>query len=122
MSEGNALVDRQRLEEIAALNEAGKPDFVVEMLGDFEMVFRKRYAAAVGALDSGQLLRLQEFAHTMKSSSANVGAVKLAQLCRALENAAKREEPDAARELLWLVIGVFGETLSEVAKIKAERA
>jgi HPt (histidine-containing phosphotransfer) domain-containing protein len=50
-----------------------------------------------GAADTGEREGLRTVAHTLKSSSANVGAVRLQKLCKELERVARAgPAPDAA--------------------------
>jgi HPt (histidine-containing phosphotransfer) domain-containing protein len=53
-------------------------------------------AEARGALGRGAHADLRRAVHTLKSSSANVGALRLSSLCRELEARTKDSVPDDA--------------------------
>ena len=46
------------------------------------------------------MMEVAKAAHTLKSSSANVGALELSDRCKQLESAAKRGAAETARDLL----------------------
>ena len=52
------------------------------------------------AIAAGDSVALQRAAHTLKSSSANLGALKLAGLCEEMERAARAGNCEQARARL----------------------
>jgi len=87
------VLDAAVLEELAA-SVGGDRGFVVELirtyLGDTEGQLAQ-IEAAVAAEDASALIRP---AHTLKSSSATLGAKRLAERARALEIAGRSERID----------------------------
>lgn len=59
------------------------------------------------ALDAGDTRELAKAAHTLKSASANVGALELAELCRKAEVAAHGNAQDDARSLIAAVAAEY---------------
>lgn len=53
-----------------------------------------------GALTAGDPARLERLAHTLKGTSATVGADRLSELCRGVEEAAAMHEVNEARRLV----------------------
>jgi HPt (histidine-containing phosphotransfer) domain-containing protein len=53
-----------------------------------------------GAADAGDVAALGSAAHSLKSSSLNVGAARLGALCREIEAAAKSTSPAAPAVLV----------------------
>lgn len=90
-------LDAGALDELLAM-AGGDPALLRELLGDF-LSDADRYAeeldAAVGAGDDSALVRP---AHSLKSNAMNVGATRLAELCRALEADARAGAVPSAAE------------------------
>ena len=94
------VLDRVTLDAVRALNSPGSPDLLVHIAGIFRdqaPQFLARIDAAVRTLDGNGL---RESAHTLKSSSANVGALGLVALCRQLEELGRSGRPQEAAALL----------------------
>ena len=87
----------------------GDKDFEQEMISLFLSDFTKRIEAVEQSLSAGDAETLRRDAHTLKGSSANMGANRLADLARDIEYAAR----DGA-------LGLCPPML-EAVKIEAER-
>ena len=72
---------------ISAL-KAGRPDLLARLIKTFLAYAPDALAGLEQAREDIDLSRLSMLAHALKSSSANLGAVKLASLCRDLEQRA----------------------------------
>jgi HPt (histidine-containing phosphotransfer) domain-containing protein len=88
-------IDRKALDTIRALASDTAPDLL-------DQVVRLYFESALellGKLRAGMAANDQESvrgaAHSLKSSSANLGANRLADLCQQLERAARAENPGA---------------------------
>jgi HPt (histidine-containing phosphotransfer) domain-containing protein len=109
-------LDPGALDELLAM-AGGDPELLRELLGDF-LADADRYAdeldAAVEAADDSALVRP---AHSLKSNAMNVGATRLAELCRALEADARAGAVPSAAERV-------GEVQAELDEVRAavERA
>ncbi len=68
--------------------KAGRPDLLARLIKTFLAYAPDALAGLEQARDDADLSRLSMLAHALKSSSANLGAVKLASLCRDLEQRA----------------------------------
>jgi len=82
-------IDAKSLEEIRALQRSGTPDLLEKIVDRFlkdapRLVQSMREAAATANADA-----LRRAAHTLKSNSATLGAIRLAQYCREIESRAK---------------------------------
>jgi HPt (histidine-containing phosphotransfer) domain-containing protein len=94
MSDGSrpsepAALDHGALEAIRALQSDSAPDLLVRVIRLYlestpELIERIRAALAANDHEA-----VRTAAHTLKSSSANLGATALAELCRRLELAAR---------------------------------
>lgn len=93
MSDEAPLLDKAVLEELSE-SVGGDEEFVRELVdaylvegqGHIDEMF-----AAVGATDTTAIVRP---AHTLKSSSAAIGAVRLADICRNIEMAGREGRTD----------------------------
>jgi len=85
--------DQQLLDErvIAELRESvgGDDSFVAELATAYLAEGQDYIDAMVDALARGEISAVVRPAHTLKSSSASLGAAHLAQICRGIEHAAR---------------------------------
>ena len=82
-------IDAGALRSIASLQRPGKPDLVERVIQLFQSESPKALDAIQKGLDGGDLAAVRNAAHTLKSSSAYVGATALSERCRDLEAAAR---------------------------------
>ena len=74
-------------------DEAFLAELIVSYLSDSPPLFDEMARAAAG----GDAAALRRAAHTLKSTSASLGALRLSAICREIENAAIRGELLPAR-------------------------
>jgi HPt (histidine-containing phosphotransfer) domain-containing protein len=84
----NDVIDQAALD---ALNEmtGGDPAFLAEMIDTYLDDTPGQFAAMRQALAGGQADDYRRAAHSLKSNSANFGALALADLCREMEEKGK---------------------------------
>ena len=90
--ETNKRFDPTVFAKYRRIQQMGQPDIVVEIIESYlksalPLVQKMRAALALG--DGGALWRA---AHTMKSSSGSVGAMKMAKICQELERKGRAKE------------------------------
>ncbi|WP_374681775.1 response regulator [Accumulibacter sp.] len=73
---------------------------VQKVIGAYLADTPPRFAQLQAAVDAGDAEALRQIAHSLKSSSATVGAEHLAELCKALEMLGRKGSTDGARTLL----------------------
>jgi two-component system sensor histidine kinase/response regulator len=92
----SAVLDQRTLAGIRALRRPGAPDLLAKVVG----IYASNSCALVEALKTATLSNdaagLLHAAHALKSSSANVGAAGLAELCRDVEVATQDGDTDLA--------------------------
>lgn len=81
-------IDPQALSDLAALADEDNPSFLVNLFGDFIRDTLAHLVAMQAAGRSGDTTALVRHAHTLKSSSGNLGAGAMAELCRTIEHQA----------------------------------
>ena len=94
---GNAL-DRSVLASLRELQDDGDPDIIAEVGGLFLEHSPQKIAAILKAVENGDAKGLQTAAHSLKSSSAYVGAMRLSELSRELEMMGRSQVLDEAEK------------------------
>jgi HPt (histidine-containing phosphotransfer) domain-containing protein len=93
MSEGGeglqGAIDRSVLASLRELQDEGEPDIVVEVAGLFVKHAPEKLLAIEKAAGNGDAKGMQIAAHSLKSSSAYVGAMRLSAMCKELEQAGR---------------------------------
>ena len=82
-------IDKRALQAIASLQRPGKPDLLGRIVGLFASDSPASISAIVAAVETGDLESVRVAAHSMKSSSAYLGASRLSEQCRNIEQAAR---------------------------------
>ena len=81
-------IDPSALEALRALQAPGAPDIRERVIGLYLQQTPRQLEDLRSALAGGDTSAVARAAHTVKSSSANVGAMRLSALCRELESVA----------------------------------
>ena len=95
-----AVLDPAALDAIRELQRPGQPQLVERIIGAYheqspKLISELKRAAL--AQDGDAIARA---AHSLRSSSANLGATQLAVLCKQVETSARERHLEAAHELL----------------------
>jgi len=109
-------IDPRALEAISALQRPGKPDLLARVVQLFKSESLKAIAAILEGLDTEDLQSVRNAAHTLKSSSAYVGAKALSERCRDLEGAARDEN-----EIACIILGDGIEELFEMCCVELDQ-
>ncbi len=97
---GGAPIDRTVLSRLRALGGGERPDLLAGLVDLFVERAPGKVAAMRDAITVGALQSASEAAHSLKSSSAMIGATNLASLCSEMEKRADERETDDASRLL----------------------
>jgi two-component system, sensor histidine kinase and response regulator len=98
-------------EELRQLAESGETGLVEEVLDVFVKDTEERIAAIQAALAAMDREKLRRQGHALKGSSAQVGAMRLADLCRTVEGTAATATPAE-------IAGVVAEIAREFGKVR----
>ena len=90
------VLDAATLDRLARLGGEGGGDLLIELIDIFVDDATERVRSMISALAAGDLVGVEQHAHTLKSSSANMGALGLSELCQEIEAAVHRDEPVGA--------------------------
>jgi len=92
-----APLDAEALQALRDLQRPGRPNVLTRVIDLFSLDAPRLVAAMLEAVASNDADALRHAAHTLKSTSANVGAVSLSTNCREIEQLARATEVVAAR-------------------------
>ena len=96
----DSALDQQAITELCKLQMEGEPDIVRELGGMFLERTPARIGAMKEALARGDAEALKREAHNLKSSSANLGAMRLSGFCKDLEILGRSGDLQGAQELM----------------------
>ncbi|WP_175944466.1 response regulator [Burkholderia pyrrocinia] len=112
------VIDRKALDALRALQRPGRPDILTRIIDQFTLDAPRLIRDMHAAVEAGDADALRLAAHTLKSSSANVGAHMLSARCKAIEQLARAADVAAAA---GLVAGTDAEFGHARAALTAER-
>lgn len=104
-------LDYTVLDKIRALQREGASDIVAKVVEQYLAYSPKLLEAAQDAASCGDSTALRNAAHSLKSSSANVGAVHLADLCKEIEQIARMKN-------LGTLNGQLDKLMSEYKRVR----
>lgn len=94
------VLDQRTLEKIRALQRIGKPNILGRVISIYQENTPKLFETIREAVNSGEAETLRQSAHSLKSSSANLGALRLASICKELESMGRENHLQQATGLL----------------------
>jgi len=106
------LVDPAALQDLGA--QLDNPAVAKGFARDYTRMWDQRYRTLASALERGDLAGSMDAVLSLKTSSAMVGGLRLAQLAGELENALRAGEIGCALSLLRDVAARGGETVDEL--------
>jgi CheY-like chemotaxis protein len=109
--DASAVLDLQTLERIRALHRPGGPNLLAKVVGIYLSSSQALIDALRAAASARNLPAILHAAHALRSSSANVGAVAFAELCRDLEAAAAAGDVDRVGAQVERLLADYREVL-----------
>lgn len=92
-------IDQEVLDNLLEV-VGGDGEFLAELIETYFADTPQQFTAMHGALTNGNADEFCRAAHSLKSNSANFGAMELSQIAKALEDMGKNRELDNAAETL----------------------
>jgi CheY-like chemotaxis protein len=120
MAANSAAINLQALESLCELDEAGGRNLMKKVLRIFLESAQKSVIEIEDAIRAGDSKVLRRAAHTLKSSTANVGAETLSAFYRQLESLGREERIDEARAMLDRVKREHHRAVSSIQEILME--
>ena len=108
-------------EALARLERFGGIKLLHEMIALFLENARDRLAAAAAGLDAGDAAATENAMHSLKSSSAQLGALRLSRLCEQAETIARGETLAGMAALLDECRDELARVDAWLAAVRAER-
>ena len=98
--ETEPLLERHALDKIRALQQPDKPNILGKIIKLYLESSSGLITTVRESVEQGDGRALCEAAHSLKSSSANLGAIQLAAVCKELEDMGHEGRTDAAKALM----------------------
>ncbi len=102
-SAGDLTLDRTVLNALQALHKEGNADFLIKIIDCYAVSSGKLMDSLRQSANQQDTLGVMHAVHSLKSSSASLGAARLAAICDNLEIAARSEKLECVGELVELV-------------------
>ena len=119
MTEANDnVIDMTVIETLRELGGDDDPGLVGELIDLYLLDAPDRLRELEQALEGGDVDLLERAAHTLKSASANIGAVLLSDLCQDLECLAREAPIEKAGDLVAQSLEAFGEVQRALNELK----
>jgi HPt (histidine-containing phosphotransfer) domain-containing protein len=113
-------IDRSVLASLRELQEEGEPDIIAEVSGLFVKHAPEKISAIVQAVERGDAKGLQMAAHSLKSSSAYVGAMHLSAMSKELEQMGRSGAMEGVKDKAEMLKEEYMRVLAALeAEIKA---
>ncbi len=94
----DGVLDAQALERLRELDPNGENHLMERVVSAFDSSVARLMPQIDEALHSNDLAGIRHVAHTLKSSSASIGAMKLSRMCSDLETRARNQQSDGIAE------------------------
>lgn len=122
MHNADIKLDADAIAALRALQIPGRPSIVLRIIDLFESSASALVGELEQGLDDGDLATVTRAAHTLKSSSANVGAMELAAQAKAIEQAGRAGDLAGCRSAADGLQTLFIATLAAVTALRCEEA
>ncbi|MCY2958777.1 MAG: Hpt domain-containing protein [Planctomycetota bacterium] len=99
-ADASGVLDMQVIEGLRELGGEDEPGLLLEVIGMFLEDAPTRIREIEQGFASGDIKLLERAAHSLKSASANVGAMQLSSVCKRIEEIARQQKRDGIAELL----------------------
>ncbi|MDQ2928741.1 MAG: Hpt domain-containing protein [Pseudomonadota bacterium] len=113
-----SVLDQEALQRLRELDPKGQNHLLERVLRAFESSVLRLAPQLREARQRGDMQAIRHVAHTMKSSSASIGAMRLSRLCAEIEAAVRQEAADDLPALLDEVDLEFNVVLQAVQPLR----
>ena len=118
--EDPVILDQAVISGLRKLTLPGEPDVLAEVLKLFLEEVPPRIARLRNAWQAGNIQEVHRAAHSLKGSAGNIGARRLFEVCRQLDDISKSGDPASAAPLVDAVGVEFGKVESEIRKLTGD--
>ena len=114
-----AVLDPTVIESLRQLTPPGEPDVLTEVLRLFLDDVPPRIDRLRNAWASGNIEEMHRAAHSLKGSAGNIGARRLYEVCRQLDDVTKSGNLTGAAPLIDALGAEFGKVEAEIRRLFA---
>ncbi len=114
-------IDPSVIDSLRELGGDDEPGLLVELIDIFLRDAPQRIGEIEAGLRNGDIELLERAAHTLKSSSANIGAPALSELCRRIELRARERSVRGLDELFEVSSELYGRVDLALRAIAGDR-
>jgi len=116
-----AVIDPQAIENLRSLNPGDNDEFLREIVGIFLEDTPQRITELEQSLKAGDLPKFTRAAHSIKGSSANLGAMALRFVAEKLEHESRQTGVAGAAALVDSIKAEFARARAELDKLVQPR-
>jgi len=113
---GAEVLDPQALERLRELDPSGQNRLMARVASAFDTSVGRLMPQLRDAMQSTDLTVIRHVSHTLKSSSASIGAVKLSKMCAEMESMARQGQSDGMTDRIALLLSEV-----EVVRVALQR-
>lgn len=115
------LLDPQAVKRLRELDPSGSNRLLERVLEAFENSVSRLQPMLVEARDNHDLATIGQVAHTLKSSSASIGAIKLSRLCAEIEQMIRQSSEDALGPRIDAVCDEIGLVIDNLRSMQSQK-
>ena len=112
------VLDEEALQRLRELDPTGQSHLLERVLRAFESSLLRLAPQLREARERGDMQAIRHVAHTLKSSSASIGALRMSRLCAEIEAAVRQPAPEGLAALLDDVDAEFSVVLQAVQPLR----
>ena len=110
-------IDMKTLESIRPMQRQGQPDFITRVVGLYLSNAPGMMKELLEAAERGETTTVYRVAHSLKSSSAMIGALRLSELCKQLEARARQAAEGEGVEDLQDIEAEYGRVVAALESL-----
>ena len=114
------ILDQAVISGLRKLTPPGEPDVLVEVLKLFLEEVPTRIARLRNAWQAGNIQEVHRAAHSLKGSAGNIGARRLFEVCRQLDDISKSGDLADATPFVDALEVEFGKVESEIRRLTGD--
>ena len=111
------VLDPSVIDTLRQLTPPGEPDVLTEVLQMFLQEVPPRIERLRNACTAGDIQEVHRAAHSLKGSAGNIGASRLLDVCRRLDDRKADLSPNAAAELVRALDSEYTRVEEEIQRI-----
>lgn len=111
-----ALLDKTAVQRLRGLNQSDSDDFALELIQEFLVKSPAKLSLMDQDMTAGNLSAVYQEAHALKSASAAIGAMRLAQVAERLETSSHSNLKKRAEQDYFILLKIYKITQEALQK------